>query len=395
MKILFFHKTPSGTGGGASQYVMDILPRIRAEGHSVALVHSRDTPSEFRGTGYLFEEINEARVLNEKARARLEAIVEDFVPDLVQMHQVPNHHIDSFLHGKVPVFRFIHHHQNYCSGENMTWKLPLQICGKAHGRTCLLRHIASRCGSRNPAVNIMRFRRVGQRLEILRRATRIQTLSPQIRDNLLLNGIPPDKIEVLPAPVAEPLPLPPAAFQGRRMVLHVGGLMSKKGIWVAIRTLREMPDDCDLVFAGGGEDLPRVEEHVRRRGLGGRIRIFPHVSEVEWAKLYHRCELVIMPCLWNEPLGLAALRATAYRKPVAAIAAGGISTWLEDGINGILLPLAQRQQFPTAVGQLLRQPELLWKYGENARKMWEEKHRMESHLAALLASYQEVLKKTH
>lgn len=389
MRLLVFHRTPAPVGGGANQFVMDLLPRLRAAGLEIALVHTREAKSTFRGTGYLFDELKDLRPLAGKERARLDAIVEDFQPDIVQMHDVPNVHVDFCLHGKVPVFRCVHNHQSYCSGSNMTWQFPLQGCSERHGRRCLVRHWVCRCGSLNPVSNILRYATIRQNLEALRKATGVQAMSHAVGENLLRNGVDPARFHLLPAPVPAPRidPASARAKNGRRMVLHVGGLLTKKGVWVALRTLRVLPEDCDLAFAGGGAEGAALESHVRHRGLGHRVRIYSDPTPDDWQQLYAQASLVIMPSLWNEPLGLAGLRAFAFGKPVVAFRAGGIPDWIQHGISGILIPPSQRRTFPSVVASLLREPERLALMGANAKVRWENSHRMESHIEKLLEAY--------
>jgi glycosyltransferase involved in cell wall biosynthesis len=391
MRILFFHLTPAPTGGSANQYVFDILPRIREAGHAIALVHARDTPSQFRGTGYIYDELKEPRPVDKKAAARLRAIVEDFAPDLIQFHHVPNYFLDGMLQHEFPLVRFVHTHTPYCSGQTMTWRLPLRACAKAHGRACLVRHVFRGCGALNPMENWMRYQGVSQFLGALRKCAAVQTLTQSVQENLVRNGVPEERIQLLPTPVPPPLgKAPERGTSKRRVVLHVGGLISRKGIWVAIRTLRALPSDCDLVFAGGGPDHAVIERHIKSRGLGDRVRVFAQPSLEEWGTLYGQADLVILPCLWNEPLGLPAIRAMAYGKPVVAYRTGGLPDWLVDGENGVLVPLEKRNEFQNAVAHLLNHPEELARLGKQAQKMWAENHRMEAHLAALLEGYEKV-----
>lgn len=394
MRVLFFHETTSPSGGGANRHVHDILPKLRQRGISVALVHCRDTPSRFSGTGYIFDELKEVRPLSQKGTSRLHAILDDFRPDLVQIHRSSNFFIDPLIEKISPVFRFIHYHFPYCSGGKMTWKFPLSACHQAHGNSCLLSHFLRGCGSANPLLNLWRHKKTTEFLGVLRNLTALQTMSEEIVNNLIRNGIEKEKIHLLPAPAPAPTHRPHAKpATGRRSVLHVGGMTSRKGIWVAIRTLRALPDDCDLVLAGDGNELSSVESHIRRRGLGDRVRIYPAPSPEEWGLLYHQADLVILPCLWNEPTGLAAMRATAYAKPIIAFCTNGIKDWLKDGINGTLIPMEKRNLFPSKVGEMMRNPAELRKMGDNARKLWQENHRMDSHIDALLHCYQSVLEK--
>jgi glycosyltransferase involved in cell wall biosynthesis len=221
----------------------------------------------------------------------------------------------------------------------------------------------------------------------------VQTLTNEVRDNLLRNGVSADRLQLLPAPVPPPeagIPATAVKPDSRRLILHVGGLLSRKGIWIAIRTLRAMPEDCDLVFLGSGEERDKLEYHIKQRGLDRRVRIYPDPQPADWSRFYAEADLVLAPCIWNEPLALPALRASAYGTPVVAFATGGLLDWIEDGFNGRLVDPSRRREFPQVVGALLRDPETLSQLGENARRRWQERHRMELHLEALVEGYTRV-----
>lgn len=389
MRILFFHEQATSLGGGASQYVMDVLPRLRSLGHEVALVHCRGQEDRFSGTGYIFNEIKQTTRPSEKTRVRLEAILDDFRPDVVQFHRVDNPGLDSLMRERAPVLRFVHQHRSYCSGGQMTWRFPYRSCTRPHSPACLVRHLLNGCGSSNPIENALRFRRVTDLLVALREASLVQTLTNEVRLNLLRNGVSAERIQLLPAPVPAPEARSAAVVSPdrRRLVLHVGGLLSRKGIWIAIRTLRALPEDCDLIFLGSGAEHDNLKQHIKRRGLDRRVRIYPDPQPADWSRFYAQAELVLAPCIWNEPLALPALRASAYGKPVVAFATGGLLDWIEDGHNGLLVAPHRRRDFPQVVGELLRDEARLRRLGDNARRRWQERHRMELHLEALVAGY--------
>lgn len=394
MRILFFHEKAHPSAGGASQYVLDVLPRLRALGHEVALVHARSGETRFPGTGYIFNEIGQFAPLQMKSRIRLEAILDDFRPEVVQFHQVDNPFLDPLVRERAPLLRFVHQHRSYCSGQSMTWRWPFRACTRHHGQGCLVHHLLHGCGSPNPVENVLHFRKVSTLLRALQEATRVQTLTQEVRINLLRNGVSADRVQLLSAPVPPPEVRPAPAvppINGRRLVLHVGGLFSHKGVWIAIRTLRALPEDCELIFLGGGTERDKLEQHIKQRGLDRRVRIYPDPQPADWARFYAQAECVLAPCLWNEPLALPALRAMAYGKPVVALATGGLPDWIEDQVNGLLVPPHKRGTFPEVVGSLLRDGATLRRLGENARRRWQEKHRMEQHLTALLEGYEDAM----
>jgi glycosyltransferase involved in cell wall biosynthesis len=156
--------------------------------------------------------------------------------------------------------------------------------------------------------------------------------------------------------------------------------------------IRDLPKDVQLVFAGGGGEREMLEAHVRRRGLGGRVRIVGEPTPEQWSLLYREATLVVMPVLWNEPLGLDGLGAMAYGKPVVAFATEGIRQWLADGETGVSVPFGERRAFRDAVRSLLDDRQRLHAMGRRAYEVWREKFRPENHLPALVAHY-EILQK--
>ncbi len=369
-----------------NQYVLDITARLQEAGETIALVHSRLPRSEFRGTGYILDGLQSPKSAPACLREKLEAILEDFQPDIIQLHGVQNPWLDETLPQFCPTVRFIHTHEFYCSGINMTTFRPFQPCERPHSPSCLVAHALQGCGSCNPWKNLIRYQEVATRLRSLHHLQGIQVATKALAKNLRANHIPENKISHLPLYAAEPK-FCMISTPRRRNLLHVGGLLEKKGVWLVVRMLRILPEDVEIVFAGGGEEQDALERHVRTRGLSNRIRILGDPLPDQWHQLYAAATFVILPNLWNEPLGFSALQALAYGKPVIAFRGGGITEWIEDGINGMTIPFGARAQFQQTIVQLLEQPEKLKIMGENAAKIWKTRFHPTDHLTRLRAFY--------
>lgn len=391
MRILFFNRSARPLGGGMNRMVIDTVRRLRASGHDVALVHAR-RGGQLEGTGYIYDEIDGTAAPRENSALRLEAILEDFSPDVVQLHGVANTGLDGWLAARKPTVRFVHNHQFYCSGQRLTLERPAEPCLHAHGRACAGRHFTRGCGSWNPAVNYLRYRTVGRSLRALRGLHGLQVMSGAVRRQLIANGVPAGKIATLPPYAPPPTGTRNEGYTSVRSILHVGGLLGQKGVWMVVRMVRELPKDVQIVFAGGGAEREMLESHVRRRGLGDRVRIVGEATPEQWSLLYREATLVILPVLWNEPLGLEGLGAMAYGKPVVAFDTEGIREWLSDGDTGISVPFGSRRAFRDAVGSLLEDRDRLQRMGRKAHEVWREKFRPENHLNALVAHYEKVQK---
>jgi glycosyltransferase involved in cell wall biosynthesis len=387
MRILFFNRSARPQGGGMNRLVIDTVRRLRAGGHDVALVHARGS-GKLEGTGYIYDDLDRRLLPRDRNALRLEAIIEDFGPDVIQLHGVGNTLLDGWLAARRPTVRFVHNHELYCSGKRLTLSRPSAPCRCAHGRSCALRHFLRGCGSWNPAANLVRYRAVSRGLFALRTLHGVQVMSETVRRQLLANGMPGSKITVLPPYAPPPTGARQSGYSSVRGLLHVGGLLGQKGMWMVVRMLRELPGDVQLVFAGGGGEREMLESHVRRRGLGGRVRIVGEPTPEQWSLLYREATLVMMPVLWNEPLGLEGLGAMAHGKPVVAFETEGIRQWLSDGETGVVVPFGERRAFREAVGSLLGDRPRLQALGRRAQEVWADKFRPEAHISALVAHYE-------
>ena len=389
MRLLFFNRSAVPLGGGMNRLVIDTARRLRSAGHEVALVHARNG-GQFDGTGYIYDDLD-FRILPSDANAlRLEAILEDFSPDVIQLHGVGNTLLDGWLSARAPTVRFVHNHIFYCSGQRLTLDRPQEPCKRVHGRGCCAMHVVRGCGSLNPVVNFLRYRSVGRSLQALGSVHGLQVLSASLRRQLIANGLPEDRVMQLPPYSPPPTAADRDAVSPHRSILHVGGLLGHKGVWMVVRMLRDLPPDVQLIFAGGGREIAILESHVRRRGLGNRVRIVGEPTPEQWSLLYREATLVVMPVLWNEPLGLDGLSAMAHGKPVVAFETDGIREWLTDGETGVCVKFGRRRVFREVVCELLDDRQRLILLGRRARQVWEQKFQPSHHLKALVASYEKV-----
>ncbi len=388
MRILFFNRSAVPLGGGMNRMVVDTAQRLRDSGHEIALVHGRESAGQFSGTGYVYDDLDYRLMPRDKNALRLEAILEDFSPDVIQLHGVGNTLLDGWLAARRPTVRFVHNHDFYCSGKRLTLDRPAEDCRRAHGRACCVNHWLRGCGSWNPALNYIRYRAVWRSLAALRSVHALQVQSGTVHRQLVENGIPAEKIVQLPPYAPPPSSVRRVTGFTARTILHVGGLLGHKGVWMVVRMARNLPRDVQLVFAGGGKEKELLESHVRRRGLGDHVRIVGEPTPEQWSVLYREATLVVMPVLWNEPLGIEGLAAMAHGKPVVAFDTEGIREWLIHGETGVLVPFGRRNAFRDEVGALLDDAERLQSLGRRAHEAWRTKFRPERHLEALVAHYE-------
>jgi glycosyltransferase involved in cell wall biosynthesis len=90
-------------------------------------------------------------------------------------------------------------------------------------------------------------------------------------------------------------------------------------------------------IAGEGEDRPRLEELIARRGLEGRVVLLGRISDDELVEHYARCRAVFF-APWNEDYGFVTLE--AFRSGKAVVTApdsGGPAELVLDGTTGFVV----------------------------------------------------------
>ncbi len=80
-------------------------------------------------------------------------------------------------------------------------------------------------------------------------------------------------------------------------------------------------------------------------------------------------DLLVVPSLWPEPLGLVGLEAASYGVPALAFDSGGIREWLIDGETGRLVTgQPSSGALASALEDCLREPDRLKRWGRSAAR---------------------------
>lgn len=209
-----------------------------------------------------------------------------------------------------------------------------------------------------------------ERLDLLRRIPRVAVLSRFMRDNLIANGFAPDRVTVIPPPVALPETVPPRPDNAPPRLLFTGQLIRGKGVDFLLRALPLVRNPFRLVIAGDGNHRPELECLAAKLGVTDKVDFAGWVSEPE--SLYSSCDIAVLPFFWQEPFGLVGPEASARELPIAAFRIGGVDEWLRDGENGIAVPPRDVGKFAAAIDRLLEDRELRLRLGRRGREIVRE-----------------------
>ena len=176
--------------------------------------------------------------------------------------------------------------------------------------------------------------------------------------------LPPSRRTVLYNPLSTGLvdetETPDTSFhQERRHLVSMGRLTHQKGHDLLITAFADVARDhpsWDLMILGEGEEREALERLVRQLGLDGRVRLpgaLPHPFPT-----LKRCEIFVLASRW-EGFGNVLTEAMACGLPViAADCPSGPGEIIEDGINGLLVPVEDTRALERAMRRLIEAPSL-------------------------------------
>jgi glycosyltransferase involved in cell wall biosynthesis len=153
--------------------------------------------------------------------------------------------------------------------------------------------------------------------------------------------------------------------QGARIVGSIGRIDPQKNqlfLINALPSLLQKDSNIHLLFVGHVTNPPYYEKlkgEITRLGLGSHVTIIPGLDAggASLADAYHAIDVFVLPSI-HEPFGIVILEAWAAGKPVIAARVGGIPSFVEDGINGLLYEPGSQDAFLQAMYQVTDSPEL-------------------------------------
>jgi D-inositol-3-phosphate glycosyltransferase len=251
-----------------------------------------------------------------------------------------------------------------------------------------LARMKNRVLTRGPERETARRAEIEQRTMTL--ADRIVALTAADRRNMLDHyAVPPSKISVVPGGVdlARFRPQDQAAARralgitATKVVLFVGRIQRLKGIDLLLRAVGRLVDDdpslaADLrvLIVGGrsphdasgleAQELRRLKRLAQRLRIGDQVQFVGAVDQAELPRYYAAADVTVIPSLY-ESFGLVAVESLACGTPVVAARVGGLTSTVQDGQTGYLIPWRDPALYADRLGALLADSALRQQLGAN------------------------------
>jgi len=194
-----------------------------------------------------------------------------------------------------------------------------------------------------------------------------------------LYDVPPERLEILTPGVDLAFFSPGQRWAARQAVglgerpvlLFVGRIQPLKGVDLAVETLARLRNTSAVLAIVGGPSGPegqrtleQLEKRIAHWGLSDRVRFVEPQPHHLLSTFYRAADVCLVPSR-SESFGLVALEAAACGTPVVASDVGGLRNNVIDGTTGFLVGDRDPVDFAARVDEVLADPLLALRLGEN------------------------------
>lgn len=391
--------------GGAEGYMLDVAALQEAGGHDVAFfamshpenIHTRygrffpsymefeppprGAAAKLRGTARL--------MWSASARRGMEAVLDDFRPDIVHLHNVYHQLSPSILQParrrRIGAVMTLHDYKLACP----TYRFL------DHGRiceACLPRRfwepVVKRCNAGSlgaSAVNAVEmtvhtYGRAYAPVGVFSCPSRF------LMEKMRQGKVFPERLRHLPNFVAAAEIEPKAAPGGG--AVYAGRLSHEKGVDVLVEAVATTAG-VRLDIAGDGPERARLEALAGDLGVADRVTFHGHVVTERLRELLRASCVAVIPSRWYENMPLAVLEAFAAGLPVIGTALGGIPELIEPGADGDIVPPNDPAALGASLAALLGDPGRAFEMGRAARAKAERAYAPTDHVERLGGLYEE------
>ncbi|MDO7788435.1 glycosyltransferase family 4 protein [Desulforamulus aquiferis] len=144
--------------------------------------------------------------------------------------------------------------------------------------------------------------------------------------------------------------------QGLRLGF-IGRITPNKGIEVILKAIDKLPlhkKNITLKIAGSGD-----KQYIKALSKKYSMNNISFLGFIPVEEFYPEIDVLIIPSLWNEPLGRITFEAYSYGVPVIASCRGGIPELVENESTGFLFDPEKPENLLKIINDIATRPELI------------------------------------
>jgi glycosyltransferase involved in cell wall biosynthesis len=151
--------------------------------------------------------------------------------------------------------------------------------------------------------------------------------------------------------------------------------------------LKEIPEAKFLVVGGGSQEA-KLKEQAKSLGISQSMKFTGQIPNDELPGYLNSADIYVSTSLSDAGLASSTAEAMACGLPVIITDFGDNKKWVEDGVNGFLIPLRNPQLLATRIIQLIRNREVRDKFGRINRQIIVERNDWETEMKKVEKLYE-------
>lgn len=410
MKVLLVNKY-NFIKGGADKYFLDLAELLASQpGMEVAkfcMQHPSNLPDKYSNyfvSGFNYDHFQFKKLwqylsgtfYNWEARRKFGALLDEFEPDLIHIHNIYHHISPSILveakRRNIAVVMHVHDYKLVCPNYKMFAHGQIdESCKAGKYYRCFLNKAFKDSWTKSLLVTLEMYLHHSI-LKIYERNIDMYIAPSRFVKNKLVEwSVPTERLRVI-YHFVETRDIAPVYNLGEYL-LYFGRLDKEKGVDVLIRAMAKLKNKNKLKIVGFGPERKSLMSLVKDLQLERRVEFVGPKYGEELEELIAGAYLIVVPSIWYEVFGLVLLEAAAKGKFVIASDIGGIREAVEASRSALLVKPANVRELATKIDWSLANAKAVSDFAHEARAFVERNFRPEQHLSQILALYQELIKK--
>ena len=345
MHILWINSKAS-LKGGAEQYIYNTVDALNDKNFTSSLLYDPNDEVENK----FFDKFHQAYPL-----VTVYDQINEIDPDIIYIHQLDDYDIyKEIIKTNKPVVRFYHDHKLFCLREHKYTTITQTTCTRKVGLGCysclgFIKKDDSMLGfSLNSMAKLKKLQHINRDL------THFIVGSDYMKDHLELHEFDQNKISVNPLYSSSSFKKSKDTdFTSSKELLFVGQLINGKGLDSLLKSMVKINDTYKLTVVGSGKQEDYFKHYSKELKLESRVHFVGKVSQDQLQKYYKRAYCLVVPSRAPETFNLTGIEAQKVGLPVIATNVGGISQWLDDGVNGFLVKPNDIKDLYTKINNLI------------------------------------------
>jgi glycosyltransferase involved in cell wall biosynthesis len=195
------------------------------------------------------------------------------------------------------------------------------------------------------------------------------TLCPFYKEVFNLEGIPKEKIKIIPNMIDLNFKVTQKKGSGKVKLLYLGNLRWRKGLDILIEAYSILKkQDVELVIIGFGKGKAVIESLIKHKKIVNDLKVLDRIPYKKTGYVYAEADIFVQPYRYPEPIGRTLIE--AMRSGLCVITTGNdyhspIIRTMKDGV--LIYPCTNRK-LAEKIQLLIDNPDLRMELSKNAQK---------------------------